>query len=476
MLNENSIAVVADTASMLAEKRIHVTPLPETPLSDLVRLCTKSASVVATVGTNGAETVPSFGDTLVTDSNEPDATGVSNFGDTFEAAVKAVVGAVNFNNQLARNTVNPMIERVTSKIDSALDSLSNSASMPIEIQSLEAPALWSHPYIGEVFSRYEETTYSDILYNGPAVAYDDALLVTGAASFDEAIAQYAQYLASTGQLATIWNKIFGKGPFRTSEALAGTDPFETIDTGIVLYLAANTLETMPPAETNMSLAAWESMVKSIKTQAGRVVYRGLGRLNGERTRRHLIRSYPAQLVEGNKIVVDGPVYNQFISDGGSPEVLLGALYSDRNASYSTLISNKDMYAEKWRVVQAALASAASGRRLQTAIVALEEAVAYEINNLDEDLMLTSRSHMHAMLHQRLKLIGSRSLEDIWDLARKTICRTIFPHTDAEATLMAIDEQKRRRPDLDLREAALYASFDQLAQWLAKLIKVELVGA
>lgn len=471
MINDTTIATVADTAALLAEKQLRLVPVEGTPLAALVNVSLKNAATVATMGGNSAAGVASFEEMLEASANEPDALGRNEHDEIMGNAVQAVSDAINFNNQLARNVVNPMIERVATRVEEALRTVDADGAMPVSIVEVFDRPFWALPYVHELFGRYDETTMQVVSYVGPAVTWDDQLVMSDVASLDEAVIAYLNDLKSEGRLEQIWNRTFGRGAFKTSDAFSG-DPIEAIDTGLVTYLVAGKLAQNPPADTEMSSTAWETMLTEVRVQAGRCVCRNLGRLLRGRDRNELIRQYPTSTAVGERVLVDGEVYRRFLEAGGSPEVILGALFSDRAREYNVLLEKRATYTDRWRVTQNALVSATAGRRLEMGIIALEKAVAEEINNVEDSHLVVTRQQLHTLLHRRLDRIATRDLEDLWSLARRMICQVIFPHTDAESTLLAIDEQKRLRPELDIREAATYAAFDQLAQWLAKLIRVD----
>lgn len=477
MLNVSTVNLVADTARVMAERNLRLTPIDSTPLSELVN-CTLADVKLQTVinGPVSTDEVSSydFKGAILSASNTADDVGENRHDEVMNNAVIAVSDGLNFNNQLARNVVNPMIERVSVALSTALDTLDKNSAMPVEIVTRQDRAFWNMPYTIETFKRYEETAMQIVSYTGPALEYDPSLLMTGIVTFDEALSDYLSSLRDDGLLNSIWNRTFSRTAFKTLDAFEG-DLYDSIDAGIVVFFVASKLDENPPEGTEMSSVAWNTMMTDLKTQAGRVVWRGLSRIARGRDRNEMVVSYPASTAVGSKVYVDSEVYRRFLEAGGSPEVILGALFSDRNSHYSSLLTDKDKYSEKWRISQIALSSSATGRRLETVIIALDKAVTNEINTIDEEYLNAGRQAIHQNLNDCLKRVGTRDLDDLWNLARKTICRSLFPHTDAEATLLSIDEQCKQRPELNVREAAFYAAIDQLAKWMSKLIRVENVS-
>jgi hypothetical protein len=188
----------------------------------------------------------------------------------------------------------------------------------------------------------------------------------------------------------------------------------------------------------------------------------------------MIVSYPQSTMAGQQIIVDGPVFNRFIQEGGSPEVILGAFFTDRQMDYAQLLSDREGYLARWKTAQSTLLGSAEGERFRALMVALQSALTEEINALPDELMVASRATLHERLQQCLGSVRPNALESLWHTARHLICTVIFPHTDVENTLCEVDSQMQRHPELEPREAALNAAVESMAQWLSKLITVETV--
>lgn len=474
MITQSSTNAAYGTAQVLAERGVHLTAIPNTPLSELVNISLRTAACVQNT-TGIVETVPSFADLLMSSANNSDAVQHNDHDEIMANAVAAVGQAICYNNQLAKNTVNPMVERVSQAAAKALEVNTQQRSVPVEIQPVYDNTFWSTPYAREVFGRYGETQLESVTYNGPAIPFDPQYLNTGVEGFDASIQEYVQSLMEGNQSQTAeyyWNASFGKGSFSTKDVLMGGR--EAINAGIVLYLGAAYLSGNPPEGANYSATEWEILCNNIKAQAGRVVARGFQKLERDRRLNQMVIEYPQAPVVGSKIFVDGQVYNKFLNEGGSPEVILGGYFNGRVNDYQRLLAEKDAFVGKWKASQAVLVSQAVGESMVALIGALSTAITEEINALSDDELHVERAALHARLREQLKFVSSKDIDNLWCVSRRLICRTLFPHTDAESTLEAIDEQMRLQPELNVREAALYATIDQLAKWLSKLIAVESV--
>lgn len=472
MLTQSGINAVYSTADELAARGVRLIALPNTPLSELTSVSLKHAVSCAA---GGVETAPDFSTSLMEGANRVDEVGHNTHDEIMANAVQAVGQAINFNTQLAKNTVNPAIERVATSLSTALESFSGAASVPVQIAPVYDRDFWSLPYTQELFSRYGETVASrDVAYTGPAIPYNPEFLETRLESFDLAIREYVnQLMDGASQTAEhYWNASFGRGPFNVRDILTGGR--EVIDAAIVVYLGAQYLSGNPPEGTEMSASAWETMCRQVMAQAGLVVNSGLARIERDRRLGLMVISYPQSHAVGEKIFVDGPTYGRFLNEGGTPEAVLGAFFDSRPNGAEQIFAEREAYTARWNATQSTLISEAVGQRLNAVIRALDVAVTDEINQMPEEALPVDRAALHERLREHLGTVRSANLDNLWLVARRAVCQVIYPHTDAEETLEAIDEQMRMRPELNVREAALYAMIDRLAQWLAKLVQVEVV--
>jgi hypothetical protein len=103
---------------------------------------------------------------------------------------------------------------------------------------------------------------------------------------------------------------------------------------------------------------------------------------------------------------------------------------------------------------------------------MRAAVCKEIMALPDDQLWGDRSGYHDRLRDFAHKAKQRDLQDLWHFARTAVCQVVFPQTDAEALLLAIDEQSKLHPNKDVRELALYATIELVARWLADQLVVK----
>lgn len=477
MLTKSSLNAAYPLAQKLASKGFALRALDQTPLSAVINACMNQRQVLA-AGPKGMDTTEcgSAGDQLLEGSRFTDPMGVCEHDEAMKGSVDLIKQAVEFNLNLARNVVNPIVKQVLEETQAYMDGVASAALAPMWIEPYYYKPIWDSPVLIELVSRYGNLPVSDYALRPlglPQPASMLEALKTGAGMFDEDIAAFYDACGSE-YVGGVWNAVFGASA-ATSLTAVLTRRYSAFDAAILVFLFARRLQEDIPAGVNMDLAEWKAYISGIQAEAGHCVVRALKKRQLDLRVKTLVFEGPVVTVASEAkgaICVVGDVYDQFIKEGGSPEVLFGAYASGSSVGYNDLLSNKAVLLKNWQRAYALLQSEASFNRFNGLVGGLRSAVTNAINNADEDILVVERSVLHERLKERLTHVKQKDLEDLYYVARKTVCRVMFPHTDAEQILLAIDASAAAHPELDIREAALLATIDFVSIWLAKLFTVE----
>jgi len=462
MLTQNDVKIGALVADYFASKGQSLQALDQTPLSALI------ASSMCVYNDQAGDAAGQ----LQTGSMFADPSGKVQHDLVMEEAVQAVSRAIGFNLSLARNTVNPIVKQVRDDIVDQLSARQSAGLSPLAVVPFQYPALWNSPVLVEYVARYGEQVPADVTLSigGLAVPGDlKGALLTGGDRFDAEITQFANQVGD-GAIAAMWDALFGTGGSRQlSEVLAYR--LDNLNAPVLAFLLANRAEREIPEGVNADAMTWKLHCTAIAARAGNAIVRNL-KLRGDdsRMKRLVLRAPVGDEPEGD-IIVNGDVYNQWLNDGGTPEVLFGALYAKADLFYNSLLQNAETYRQSWKNAYRLLQNRAAGQRFGDLVAATNAAMSKAINELDDNLLVEDRGALHARLAERLQRVQPRDLDDLYYLARKSVCRVMFPHTDAEGILNEIDVVAKANPDMDLREVALLATIDFTAKWLAKLVTV-----
>ena len=472
MLTQDSLSAAFPLAQKLAEKGVVLTPVPNTPLETIV-----NASLVHIQAAQGSpaamETLGDFQTALLEGSVYKDPNGLVAHDDVMAAAVAAASQAVVFNLDLARNKVNPIVQAVMAQAQGAMDQNAQAALAPLAIEPFYYQPIWNNALLGDMVARHQNTVICDTKLqslNIPRpVSYLEAM-ATGATGFDAEIAEFCNTVGED-YVAGIWARTFGpQADFNLLDVLRGN--YEKANAGLIVYLMARRYQEDVPEGVNMELSAWKAYISTIMAQGGRDVVRTLSKRERDMAMQTLVIDSPGPDSPKGLIRVNGDVYDNWIREGGTPEVLMGACFADGQRGYRALLEKSEYYNKTWTRNRALLETQLSFERFGALVNGLRAAMASQINAMPDDMLVTDRAILHERLRKHIGYVRQVDLECLWKVSRRLVCRVMFPHTDAEAVLIAIDKSSQEHPELDIREAALLATVDYVTAWVCKLFTVE----
>lgn len=477
MISENTMEATYPLAELLAKKGIALSPMPSTPLDSLV-----TAGHLPRPTKGVAEGFLPAPEAVIAGSRSKDAFGVCHHDMAMDEIVEVVAASVSRNMDLARNVVNPMVKEAVMDAETYMEAGENIKQTRISVIPEFASPLWNSPTLSEMVSKYNETPINEVkLYLGVPHDLDQVSLLelakTGASRFDEEVEALFESMGAE-EVSNVYQYAFGEAATMRSPTL---NPLVRSNAGptnhtLLVHLFARKLLQDPPEGVQAGLQEYRAYMADILSQTGRAVAAMIRRREVDRERRVLVRSYPYNRDRIGEVQIDirvnGDVYTQWLKEGGEPEVLMGAFASDQDRSYTGLLEKKERYLKEWERQERVLATTQRFNRFNTAVEAVKSAVSKQINLMDGDSLAVERGLLHRRLTEQCKDLRGRFYEDLYGTLRTLICNTIFPHTDARRILEAIDNVCHENPEIEVREAALLATIEIVATWVAKLCRVE----
>lgn len=476
MLTKSSVTAAYPLAQLLAQGNQLLFCNVESPLSILTRNTLNGLVVYEGAG-EGVSNPPIEEQLITTTSMPTDLDGSSLHDATMDETIKLLTQSVSFVLNHTRNTVLPLIKQVAGDTQKYMDEVAEGSLAPLDVVPYYFKNIWNSPVFQDLVTRYDNIPFTHVQLRGGAIECDcgddvSQLLLTGAGMFDEEVREFVKSVGAD-QVKKVWDVLFG-GQATSTDVILGTR-YDRFDMNAIAFLMARRMSMDVPKGINMGLPEWKEYVASIVQAAGiacTLAYRT--RDTDMRTNR-LIISAPVGDNPRGSIIVVGDVYDRFLKEGGSPEVLFGALYSNEPRTYSALLQQAEFHCKVWKRVNTLNRTNLSFERYRAMVEGLRLAVAKVINEMAEDDLPAPRKELHDRLNERLTHVKQKDMEDIYHVSRKAVCRVIFPHTDAEKMLLAIDAASEANPELDPREAALIATIEYISQWLASLIQVDKVS-
>ena len=476
MLTTEAVQSAIPLAQDFLSRGLSLIPVENTPLAAL----TKESMPTHNPNINDSEYAignAGFDIEFTANSKQP-GTDIIPHDMILDEIVPTVADTVRRSVSHARTVVVPLVEDLVSRVKTAVEQLNPSSLLGVEVIVFNPPK----PLINGVFensiAKYSDTNYDASLalpFALPELNEEDLrkLVGTGANELEKDI---DEWLANKGEgfLHSVWFDFFmlqkasnlhsfitqpeNKSSFGRSNA--------DIDRLLAVHLIARNLFDNPPEGTNASLAVFNDIVAAVRNASGaRLYFENQDYYDEVGKRKILVRS-----IAGNKVIVNGEVYKNWIAEGGENEILFGnSLVKLPSRDIDSVTARKEELLKEWNRHCAVVSTAESTRKF----VRVKEIFFTAFRNQlieDQDAEL-NREVLLRNFQEQLQHIRESDLECFYSLSLRLICRARFPQTDAEEILTSINRIAKENPKLEVREAAAVAVIEYIANWIAQQLKV-----
>lgn len=469
-----------------------ITPYPETPVQRLVNKSSSPATDLLKLADDVDRVAP-----IVSALEQAAAVFNPKIFDSSEHTicseemVKMVGGVVSNNLHTAKNVVLPIVSAIATEAQRVLDINADAPSVGMSIEPLSQAALWNNSILHELADRYAGVAYSGAVacpqWHEKEVS-DEFLLTLvhqGIGRLDSDIDDWLNTF-TVAELRRVYTRVFAKPcedkgfddgpcPLDTHISSKVTDANDTI----AVYLMASGLERGDGLSgVRMTLDNYRLAIALVKQQAGLKISLLLKEIARVDRDRQMVMSYPAvRSIGGNttvSIVVVDYLYNQWLSDGGAPEILFGAALSDRLTDPAILLEKREYYIGVWTREVAMMRSSRTSTRLAVARRCIKDELTRYVNEqVDGDLASIglNKGDQHKRIVVMADAMTMYDLDTLYSCIRKMVCAILFPHTDALMVLETIDHIGKDNPELPIREVALLATIDILVKWVFKQLVI-----
>ena len=481
MITQTTVDAAYPLAEALSSANVGITALTETPLAKLIASMYSVTMDLGAVRTPSGLVTCALDQEIIKASQQADCSGIVRHDVTMDEIVPVVVACVQNGINVARNVVNPIIQALVADVNSSVTDMEAKAGTLIGVMPVFYNDVWSNPVLQGMVERYSETTSEDIQLQIAVplpvnVNFMD-LVKTASDRFNSDLKPWIDSFGAE-HATRVYLEVFGDAQQRLNSLRQYTNIMTSdVDETLFVHLVARSLMETVAEGVTVDLGVYRSMLADIVAQTGAAVYRILMRRADEIKRNALVRKYPATKLEyldiGQGVIqVNGDVYNKWLKEGGSPEVLFGAYVTDQVRDYKTLLINKDSYIAAWEKQSRVLQTKARFNRFNNTVVAFKLALAKQINALDDNYAKLPKEEMHRRAAEWVQSITQSQLDNLYLLGRRCICAIVFGHTDAEAILEAVDAAAKANPNLDIREAALLATIEIVGMWIGEMINID----
>lgn len=481
MLKSRSIDPAFRIADALADNNLCVTPRPGSPLESLYN------SSIPTYLTEeelyDVQRILTEGSSQVVDGVDVHQVRMGRLVELFSKGVAA-------GHNQAINLVNPAVERVHNAVMEREADITAMEKLQFNVLIDRYSKMWSVAAFDTMLTRHEGEPLMGIKLRGnfPVLSEHElrAAILTGVDSIDEVTNDLLEDYPED-VLTDLYNVLF-------RDSLSPSDVFNL--RGVTRLKGDEWVVSQTRATREISVLGY-LLARGVK-KAAREGYQGnVGnfdldcnavlntlayRLLAARKQREveskigrLVLEWPsdvvfAQSVERSFIVVSQTNYDEFLKQGGTNEVLIGAAQNDRLDRLDVLLEKRERYLEVYR----------SNRRLlleSNATYRLERMRGYVHEELRQYLVEYCAAHpeesqteLWGILRERVALMNQRDLNGLWVWIRNVMCQSFFRRSDALRYLVACDQIAQTMPEESADVVAFYATAEVLCDLIAEFLE------
>jgi hypothetical protein len=482
MLFKTQVNAAIVLANQLSSRGLRLEAQPGTPLhqlvstymvqqADLIKPQEEGFKPIAALITSSANAFDAQLEGLPvphTEKLEPLATDIANHVRSHLSFVKSV--AVPLMRELAENYT------------AAASKYKFDAEGGVSIVSYGAPEILMDSNLRDMVEGHAKGT------SGIEVPYIDL----GVGSAAQVVEACVQALPGTGEVIRLW--FAEKGDAFTNRVIDGcfsatpTQPqnFEVmrlgtdgLDVCLMVYLACNGLFDNPTDGVRQTLAQYNLALSQMRARAAVRLNYLMQEYDALLSTKTLVYSYNTA-----EIKVVGPVYKEFIQDGGSDAVLrVATRMVEPPRTLDQFAEKRDKIMAEQRKQSALISATIENQRysiLRDLLIEIAQtAVAQRFCDIyqdcprgEVDTTWPNYVMFKTKLEEYLRYISSEDLKDSWRCASHIVQHCVFPHLGCVGKLMSgIDEASKVNPSLKVEEAALLATYGYVFDYVIDQITV-----
>lgn len=465
MLSDQSLEIAHRIVTQLKQRGIKISPREGTPIAMLVG------------------SLPSFPTTLMpgqyVDVIAHDAqhhgkvNGVESIHDEkMEWCIDLVFKGVSRDLDVAKNVVQPTIDLVANAVEKDLTEACSEKAHGFEIVTENLPKLFLDQKIENLFERYENIPVKPIqsltVFPELPLAEIRRRINTGDDQLNELIAEVVD--ADTVQdLVEFYRWNFCAGGTDRLD-FSSMQKWENPSLLVILYFLTIGLEADLPEGTNASLSVVNNYLKTLRGTIGAAVYRRMKAIERKIKDKELIRSVNGYGDE-RKIYVNKAVYDTFLDEGGSPEVIFGAVCGRSSFSYRVLLDSAPKLEKQWYAFVEAIKSRNDANKLSMIVSSIRKCLSMHISEMEDMPMGSgSKGDMQRRLIDVTKNFYLPDLDRLQHSLKRIVFQVIFPeHHNAKYILDSIDARDAEGEEIGKVTSSVVQAL--VANWLVKNVEV-----
>jgi hypothetical protein len=476
MIKSNSFTSSLSIAAALADINKTLVVGPNTVLNELVNLSTPIDHSLSQIEDN--EAYAGALEAYTTGSLENPTQHDLQLNGVIKDLSKAVTNHISF----AKNTVKPVVMQFSDNIKNYLanNAIKDPASK-FNIITLNTPSVLEDESFLDSVKQYigKFPIKPDISFSLPLKNQEELLsmLMYGYPDIDKSLVEWVSQLDSLF-LTRVWNSFFTtlgtNNDTITYPDIDRKNLFEKTNIVLAIYLFSRKLFDVVD-ESASNLTTYKNTAAQHRDYAGAMLagcIKNIALFN--RSNILVVETDPVKY----EAKVNGTVYREWLTSGGSPEIILGLIVSGDKLTSVDMISNKkESYLKQWNSFHTFYSSSEFNKRLEyfkTFLYSNFNILLKEVSS--EELAYIERNPryydiVNQLLSDQIENMKTSDMDDLFKTALVLIAKVRFYYTSAYDILDDIATASRVNPNIDVREAALLAVINYLSDYLANQISI-----
>lgn len=404
--------------------------------------------------------------------------------------VHVLTNVIRNNIYVTRNIVLPLTNEYTEQLNELVNKYAFAPNLALRITPDTKSNILNSTALRSLCSPHAQYTGSSATISCQAdmsLLDLEKCLNTGANSLDKELQEWYEKGNLSNVLRDTYELVFLTGKPRMLVDVIGPDNYEH---AIFAILLAKMFTKETPEGVDMSSIKYETELAKVIASASRYVMTAINKVERNVKTGQMVIKYPVAGVQymfnkthsgDNDIIVNNDLYDQFLSRGGKPELIIGAYLSDRKTDLDAILSNASGYQRAYdRAVQSGKLTKTNtmltivktnlnsiGKKVLTDIQAKIEG---DYNNTEYTGITYETSVFGRRVVEFTNAINVNHLDDLYILVRNFICDVFFAESEVGNLLKRID-MLDPNGETDVNDVAVIASIDLITDWLCKHVEV-----
>lgn len=486
MLDRSYIATAVGTGIGITNLDKTIVPVKGTIIDQLCNLSLGNVNMELLFPNNN-EVMTDEDITVTLDSNiNVGASNEDPHAITINAYVDEVSKYITNHIAAARSIVKPDVIAFQEKVDAFLQRNSfKEPSSLFAIEQVDIPEILNNEvFLDDMqYMKGKEFSKPNTYIRLADKTHDELInvLLTGNRTYDESILTWVTQKPAEF-ISEAFNAFFTQTGSKTynPESLKSVQIFEKIEIALVVYLMADKFLSNPETTIDsMNLSQYKAALKETKDYCAGIIINGLSSIFNFNNIKTMVLSKSVNAAGIRTVRVYKPVYNEWLNNGGSPEILFGYAISDKTLTLAAGIDNKkEEFLKDWESYQTFAAAKLRNVFREDYIRFIKNSVNEFLINKNEFInayMAAGNSNYVEEVRNRVDAYLSARDQDVMTvcyISMDIVAGCIYYFTSAKQILSSIEIYlQEESASKDVREAALLASIEYVAQYLCDQMQV-----